>query len=258
MTITDRYSDKYVVFLDLLGFKAKVEEADTNAESRRILLDVLDRVRTSFGNYDNIGMQFTHFSDCLILSANRTLDGLKAIIHLIIVCTLNLLVEDFFIRGGLTAGGIHHDQYFVYGLAINKAYEIEHKKAIYPMTLISDEVISDMKNNWSLFSEYIIKNEDGNYFVHYLKQFSDYTLVPQEGAQILEEPSLRIIDFICNRLNEHSNNTEILAKVTWFQNYWNDTVAIKGILGRIESGVTERNLGHGSFRAIVRPPLIWT
>ena len=30
--VTDVYTDKYVVFLDLLGFKSKVNDADTNPE----------------------------------------------------------------------------------------------------------------------------------------------------------------------------------------------------------------------------------
>jgi hypothetical protein len=244
------------VYLDILGFKEKVEEADKNAESRQILLNILDSVRTSFGSYDKVGMQFTHFSDCLILSANRTPDGLKAILNSIVLCSLNLLVKDFFIRGGLAVGGIHHDQYFIYGLAVNKAYEIELNKATYPMTFISDEVITDMKADWSRFCESVIENADGNYFVHYLKQFSDYTMIPQEeGGCNLKEPSLRIIDFICNRLNEHSNNPNVLKKDVWFQNYWNNTVAVNGVLGRIEAGVTDRDPGHGSFRAIVRNPI---
>ena len=38
MPIADLYAEKYVVFLDLLGFKAKVEDADANSEARQVKL----------------------------------------------------------------------------------------------------------------------------------------------------------------------------------------------------------------------------
>lgn len=34
MAVTDVYADKYVVFLDLLGFKARVNDADANLKAR--------------------------------------------------------------------------------------------------------------------------------------------------------------------------------------------------------------------------------
>ena len=48
--ITDVYDDRYVAFLDLLGFKAKVNDADTNPEARKEVLDVLDILRDTLCN----------------------------------------------------------------------------------------------------------------------------------------------------------------------------------------------------------------
>ena len=39
------YSDRYVVFLDLLGFKAEVERAEQNPAERQRLHDILKLVR---------------------------------------------------------------------------------------------------------------------------------------------------------------------------------------------------------------------
>ena len=46
------------------------------------------------------------------------------------------------------AGGVHHDQNFVYGSAVNRAYKIESEEAIFPMTLVSNEVLADAKALW--------------------------------------------------------------------------------------------------------------
>lgn len=244
--IKDIYTDKYVVFLDILGFKNKVNDAEKNPETRQELLDILDILRDTLCNSDEYGMQFTHFSDCIIFSENRTIQGLLSILKSINMITLNLLNYDFFVRGGLTVGGIHHDSSFVYGSAVNKAYEIESKKAIFPMTLLCNEVIADAKTYGLPIEEHLINDAAKNhYFVHYLKSYADYEpLTKYAGKVILDSSGRRIIDFICHRLNTHSDR--ILEKDIWFQNYWNDKVAVKGVFGRIEAGVTERDSNHGA------------
>ena len=157
----------------------------------------------------------------------------------------------------MTVGGTHHDQDFIYGLAVNKAYEIERKIATTPRTLVSDEVLCDVKAYGSQFEELLTEDADGRYFVHYLKMYSDYITPPDHpeleyiGAIILDDNGRRIVDFICHRLNIHSD-PKVLEKDIWFQKYWNDKVAVRGVFGRIESGVTIRDLGHGPFRAIRR------
>jgi hypothetical protein len=47
-----------------------------------------------------------------------------------------LAVSGFWIRGAVTVGLIHHDEHIVFGPALNRAYELESKVAIYPRILI--------------------------------------------------------------------------------------------------------------------------
>jgi hypothetical protein len=243
--VTDVYNDKYVAFLDLLGFKSKVNDADTNPEVRKEILNVLDILRDTLSNNDNVGMRFTHFSDCIILTANHTPEGLWEILESIKVLTLNLLNYDFFVRGGLTVGGAHHDQSFVYGSAVNRAYKIESEEAIFPITLVSNEVFADVKVYGSQFEEFLTQDAAGRYFVHYLKPYAEYTRLPLlPGKVILDHSGKRIVDFICHRFNTHSD-AKVREIDTWFQKYWNDKVAIRGVFERIEEGVTVRDSGHG-------------
>ncbi|MES2367276.1 MAG: hypothetical protein V4563_15470 [Pseudomonadota bacterium] len=245
MPVTDVYADKYVVFLDLLGFKARVEDADATPQARQELLHVLNIVRDTLCNNDMMGMRLTHFSDCIIFSANRTAEGLWEILQSVNMLTFNLLNYDFLVRGGLAVGGVHHDENFVYGSAVNKAYFIESTEARYPMTLVSNEVLNDIKAYGLQFEEYLMQDSEGRYFVHYLRSYAEYTPLPiYSGKVILDHSGRRVVDFICHRLNTHSD-PRVLEKDIWFQNYWNNTVAVLGVFGRIEAGVTERDLNHG-------------
>lgn len=240
--VPDVYADKYVVFLDLLGFKDKVTGADESPTVRQELLGILDILQNTLCDDDNTKMRFTHFSDCIIFSASRTAEGLWQVFTSIEMLACNLLNYDFLVRGGLVAGGIHHDKDFVYGSAVSRAYELE-RNANDPTILVSDEVVADTKIYGAQFSDFLIQDTKGRHFVHYLRSYAEYTNVPlYVGKVLLDDTSKRIIDFICNRLNTHTG--DVLKKAVWFQKYWNDTVAARGVFGRIENNVTERDLGH--------------
>ena len=236
--VADIYRDKYVAFVDLLGFKQCVVDADKHPGRRRQLLQMLALVKETLCENPSIGMCLTHFSDCIIVSADRTPKGLFEMLASLDTLTFNLLQHDVPVRGGLAAGGAHHDGNFVYGVAVNDAYSLE-QCAKYPMILVADAVLSDAKANGPQFENWLGYDVDGRPFVHYLRQYAEYDpKVIFAGKVVLDEPAVRTMDFICHRLNTHSGT--VLEKAHWFRDYWNRTVAPSGVFGRIEAGVTER------------------
>ena len=174
----DAYREKYVVFLDLLGFRARVDAANKNSEARREILETLGILKSTLYNDGPSGARFTHFSDCIIFTTDRTPQGLMEILHAIEVLTRNILNCDFFVRGGLAAGGVHHDQDFVYGSAVNRAYEIASRKHNLPVTMVSNEILHDAKGYGSQFEEFLTRDAKGRHFVHYLRVYSEYTREP--------------------------------------------------------------------------------
>jgi hypothetical protein len=68
----DIYREKYVAFVDLLGFKRLVADADQSQERRRHVHEVLELLRETACENPSIGMRLTQFSDCIIMSADRT------------------------------------------------------------------------------------------------------------------------------------------------------------------------------------------
>lgn len=251
------YRDRYVAYLDLLGFKVLVERAEREPDERTRLREALALMRDTLCHSPRLGMRFTYFSDCIVFSIDRTAEGLWETFQSLTLLTSNLLQFDILIRGGLVAGRAHHEEDFVYGTAVNEAYRLESRCAEHPMILVSQPVIDDANRYGNPFLEWLLEDSPERHFIHYLRQYAEYRREPRlAGMVILDEPASRIIDFVCHRLNTDAGR--VLAKAQWFQAYWNRTVALHGVLGSIEAGITERRLSRGptiGMRRIVGGPV---
>ena len=79
--VQDIYRDKYVAFVDLLGFKRLVVASASSPERRQHVLEILELLRSTACENPSIGMRLTQFSDCIILSADRTSRGLAQMLQ---------------------------------------------------------------------------------------------------------------------------------------------------------------------------------
>jgi hypothetical protein len=102
----DDYEERYVAFVDLLGFKAQVATAEKNPSERARLREILGVVKDILGENPYIGFRRNYFSDCIVYSAKRTREGLHEMFEATGLLTLNLLQYDVMVRGGLTAGAM--------------------------------------------------------------------------------------------------------------------------------------------------------
>jgi hypothetical protein len=246
----DSYQEKYVAFLDLLGFKAQVEAAEIDETAHEKLREVLKLVHESLCENPRISFRLNYFSDCIVLSGERSADGLFEMFQSICLLVSNLMQHDVLIRGGLTAGKLHHSTDFLYGAALNRAYQLESEVAKNPMILLSDEVLEDARRYGERHMGYLVE-QDGKWFIHYLLQYQLYRNEPiYAGKVILDRPAARVINFICQRLNNDAGS--VRGKAEWLRDYWNETVAKYGIFGKIEEGVPPDDSLGGPTIAIRR------
>lgn len=246
----DSYEEKYVAFLDLLGFKAQVEAAEHDRAAHHKLRTVLQLVHESLCENPRIRFRLNYFSDCIVLSGERTPSGLQEMFQSICLLTSNLMQHDVLIRGGLAAGRIHHSRDFLYGSAFNRAYKLESEVAHHPMVLLSEEVLEHAKNYGPQHMNFLAE-QDGRWFIHFLLQYQVYRPTPIfAGKVILDRPAARIINFICQRLNNDTG--AVRAKAEWIRAYWNETVAKYGIFEPIEEGVAPRDDLGGPTIAVRR------
>ncbi len=234
LDLVNDYREKYVVFLDLLGFRELVRKIGQDVLERHRVVEALKLVRDTLGQDPAIGLRFTHFSDCIVISTDHTAHALWEIFRSVELLTLNLLQYDIFVRGGLSVGPAHHSKDFVFGEAVTEAYDLEHKEADGPRVLLSRKVADDAMKLGSDFAQWLKEDGKARYFVNYLLRYAEYTPELEVGKVVLESPAKRIVYFVTQRLSNDKNDA--LKKAQWFQAYWNDTVASRDVLPRIETG----------------------
>lgn len=249
------YKECYVVFLDLLGFKVLVENSETDLDGRKRLTDSLDRLRETLCNNPAINMRFGYFSDCIIITAERSELGLWELLASVCILACNLLQNDVLIRGAMTAGGALHNEQFVYGTAVSRAAVMEKAEAVAPLTLLSPEVYEDAKGFGPAFLGWLEEDAPGRFFVHYLRSYAEYHDTPAlPGKVVLDEDADRVVSFVSLRLQQDEGG--VLQKAQWLQSYWNRTAAKPGRFPPIQDGIVPAcPTGGGSIivRRLIAP-----
>ena len=92
------YSERYVAFVDILGFSDIVRNSERSPRQARALVSVLERIRArSLGGAvdDLFGVEFKvqSFSDIIVLSDKVTEAGLKYLLYSVANLTLDLLAQ---------------------------------------------------------------------------------------------------------------------------------------------------------------------
>ena len=168
--------------------------------------------------------------------------------------TFNLLQYDVLVRGGLTVGPTHHSEDFVFGTAVIEAYLLESEMADKPLVLLSSEVAREINALGLDFQQWLRQDGSERYFVNYLMRYAEYTSTMEVGKVVLTYPAKRIAHFIARRL---INDTDgVLEKAKWFQRYWNDTVASRGVLPPIDTAAANAELEEPPtiiFQRLVAP-----
>ncbi|SNR67015.1 hypothetical protein [Lutibacter flavus] len=148
------YENRYVLFLDILGFKKIIEETENEkgqTEKIENLIEALTEMKRIVSRMPKKTSKIvTQFSDSIVVSFKE--DDVKEIpifltnIHKLIA---NLAMKNIFCRGAISYGKIYHTKDFVFGPALVDAYLTESEAAIYPRVIFDKSIIDIMKNNYS-------------------------------------------------------------------------------------------------------------
>lgn len=144
-----KFHEKFIAFLDVLGFKAYVRSAEVSAgNSLPGILEILKKLgsadeRDHFGQYGpticpdapylqkDLDFRFTQVSDCAVLSIEVSPAG---VINLIDQCrraVFRLLQSGAMCRGYITRGRIFHTENQFIGSGYEEAYEKEAQVAVF-------------------------------------------------------------------------------------------------------------------------------
>jgi len=232
-----KYEDRVCLFLDILGFsehvKSTVKKEEMNIEKINEianLLSVLPLKVKDFG-LENRDRQITQFSDSIVVSfrltdKNAFIELLQDLMQIVI----NFLNKEYLIRGGITYGKLYHNKNIVFGPAMNTAYELESKIAIYPRVIFDKELVDELIKNGDSNLKSHLKTEDkivniwkedfdGKYYLNYLGG-AKYFL---ENDELYFKYLDNIRDFVATALRNRSSQT-VRVKYGWIRTKFNHLI----------------------------------
>lgn len=239
------YGDSIVCFIDLLGFKQTV---DRSIQDEKLLIELytalselqahklIDEVfgcipsLTSSGQWitskqagtteaakSEWPMRVTQFSDSFVLSCPAENTGSCRLL----LQTLYAVKRLFFwhlgvlMRGGVAMGKLIHEQGGVlFGPAMNEAYELESKSAIYPRVLIADEVAKHLHGKLGIDGDPLLSPFFKCFDGHTAIDAVSLLLLPQSKPNSMEQMKSKL-DAIEAEAKEHAPHA--LPKIRYLQ-----------------------------------------
>jgi len=187
------YENRFVAFLDILGFKELIfkieDEGEECADFKRVrsVLNFLNEESVeSNGQHDlpiyeqkedhilekELGdPRISYISDCIIISTENTFDGFKSLCNKLTKFSTDIACDGIFLRGAITHGKIYHHGPMLFGSAYQRAYKLESESALHPRIIVDDivfEELSARKGEFPLNDHAIVKDKDE---VSYLANF---------------------------------------------------------------------------------------
>jgi hypothetical protein len=173
------YSDYFVAFLDVLGFK-KLVFSGKKSDHKKIE-EYFDLIESVTGKLKRIKAK-KHLgsliiSDSVILSVpfeSGPLNKIDKLRHLCVAVgkiQLTLAIKNIWVRGAISSGPAFFDprKNNVVGKAYINAYQLEERQAVYPRVIIDNKIIAELQKQTSqdLIDEINFRNQGGPPFINW-------------------------------------------------------------------------------------------
>ena len=237
--------ERFVVFLDILGFTEIIKsiESDNSKDNPNLkqIKSVLNFMNeeTTDPNYcsdlpiyvhTDDGMverelgdpKLTYVSDCIIISAEPTIDGFKGLSRKIHKITADLAYDGIFCRGAITKGKLFHHEKMIFGTSYIKAYKLEEEQAKFPRVIIDPDIIHffDLKEGeMPLAPVFYGKDKDGFYYQRY---WTWYLFPPYAGN--FENYLIIVRQKIIDNIEKFKDNERVHLKYLWLKEEFNSLV----------------------------------
>lgn len=182
---TAAYSDCYIAFLDLLGFKNIISQKECEdilqifSKIKNPLNAIFIRTETEWVpliNHDavsNVKLKIMSDSICFYIDASVS----NAFCILITACLLFQiemlkLPEPVLMRGGIVRGKIYARDDITFGPGLSNAYLLEEKSAKYPRIIVTGDVVHSAEKETDktcrkILSECLYRDSDAFYILNY-------------------------------------------------------------------------------------------
>lgn len=224
-TNQEKYEKRVVFFLDILAFKNKINSSKTKVVDVKKFLDKIKDLEID--EESSPTLKVTTFSDSVIVSFVYT-EGSRLFNELIMFLHMQFeLFREFgiLVRGACAIGNAIHTDKYLFGPAVNEAYLLESKCAIYPRIIISEDIIDEcscysMHQNYN-DKEYILnllkQDTDGLYYIDYFSYDVVDSRMDYQGYWGLYMKKVR--EFIIKGLK--TKDISIKQKYLWLKDKYN-------------------------------------
>lgn len=248
--------DRYVLFLDLLGFRNVVNTWDTNGRQAQ-LIELVRFISTAQSTYAEttsstgesitltIRPAITTFSDCIVISfpttppsndaASEFDDALLASWKVEVLKHMALLAARFaeravplqlLLRGGMCRGALVHEPRYIIGPALNEAYRLESTVADVPRIVVSEHIYADDPD---LIPDILRMDVDRQAFLDYMPELVQ-GIATRADAASWREARLQDIDSAIRGAPSEVNSScsgrkppaSIQQKWEWFRRYFDE------------------------------------
>jgi hypothetical protein len=137
-SLGSHYEDRVIAYFDILGWKEIIVESIQDPRKLVMIEKALargERLRRAFDGERYF--EISQFSDHIVISAPADTDYAHSISRLVSHVCLDLLKNDFLIRGAIACGKLVHIKEKIYGPALAEAYWLESTVAVYPRILVA-------------------------------------------------------------------------------------------------------------------------
>jgi hypothetical protein len=237
--------ERFVAFLDILGFSEIVKSIESNNRNdnldlKRIksILNFMDEETTDPNYCSDLPIyietehglierelgdpRLTYVSDCIIISAEPTLDGFKGLSRKIHKITADLAYDGIFCRGAITKGKLFHHNKVVFGTSYIKAYKLEEDKAKFPRVIIDPDITDFFELEEGavpLAPAFYGKDKDGLYYQRYWTWF---LFPPYAGS--FDNYLIIVREWIIRHIETFKGNSRVQPKYLWLKDEFNSLV----------------------------------
>lgn len=162
--------DYYIATIDLLGMKKIINQDNDDSNLNRIR-NIYTSWKKMIDNHFFPYLTIKFYSDnvAIAIKADASPRAADYLLEYTSYMAEHMLRCGYKPRGGVCKGKFYIDDVFVWGKGLVDAYNLESKVAKYPRIIVDEKVVSEASEH--LKSILIQKDEDGLYYLNYLRSF---------------------------------------------------------------------------------------
>jgi hypothetical protein len=210
-------NEQYVLYIDLLGYKAIMNEM-----SERAFLETIDnslneaiKTITTMSKPTHSKSVFTYkvFSDNIVVAtiADSTY-ALYSLSYIAYILQREFVDKKIMCRGSITKGKLYISREYVFGSGLIRSHELENRVAYYPR-IILDRLpeTSELIKNYDVYCQ----DQDGYVMIDYLRVRDEHDIQSVFLAKHKQ--------FIEYGLEKYHTNERIFQKYAWCRGYHNSS-----------------------------------